>query len=53
MHIPQLIILALYAINFGITLAKSGEPLEGTYNPVSTFITTILIIGLLKWGGFF
>lgn len=53
MGIPQIIIIVLYAMNLGINLVKHGEPLEGKHNVIVTLVSTIVIMGILKWGGFF
>ena len=53
MGVPQIIIIILYAVNLGITLAKHGESTESKYNFIGTFISTALMVGLLIWGGFF
>lgn len=52
--IPQILILAIYFMNIGISLAKNGERKDdGTYSVWSTLIATAISLGILAWGGFF
>ena len=48
----QLILLGLLVLNISITLAKHGEP-QPKHNFWSTFVSTLIIVGLLYWSGFF
>lgn len=50
--LPQIILLLLFAITFGMALAKHGMPREplSAWN-VFYFLNVIII--LLVWGGFF
>lgn len=54
MHIgvPQLIIIILYTLSVGIHLVKDGEP-QGNYSFITSLIGTIIVMAVLKWGGFF
>ena len=49
---PQLIFLGLLVLNIGISLAKHGDP-QPKYSFWSTFVSTLITVGLLYWGGFF
>jgi hypothetical protein len=53
LHAPQIIFLALTFLALGSSLAKHGEPKNGTYNFGTQLVAEIIIIGLLYWGGFF
>lgn len=55
MHIgwPQGIVLSLLLIHLGIYIAKHGEPRNEKYNVLYAFISVILNLALLWWGGFF
>lgn len=53
MHAPQIILIIIYAMGFGITLVKHGQPREETYNIWSFLISLGIQMGLLIWGGFF
>jgi hypothetical protein len=49
---PQLIYLALTFIGLGILLTQFGERKTGTHGWGEIF-ATIVVLGLLYWGGFF
>ena len=51
--IPQLIILVLVCVNFGLALAKHGESRITNQNAWHDLISAIIFIALLWWGGFF
>ena len=53
LHIPQIIILALYCVNIGTHLARHGEPRKDKYNVFYELIGAALGIAILAWGGFF
>lgn len=50
--IATIIILCLYGLNLGYTLAKDGEPSK-PYNFKTTFFNTLLWMALLYWAGLF
>ena len=52
MGTPQLIVLLLMAMGWGITLVKDGER-QANYSIVTHTISTMITLGLLYWGGFF
>jgi hypothetical protein len=52
MGIPQIIIICLFCMSFGIVLAKNGEPRD-SYNAGISFLSLMMELGLLYWGGFF
>lgn len=52
MGIPQIIIIVLMAVSFGITIAKDGEERD-PYNWWQAFISIVIMMLLLWWGGFF
>lgn len=51
MGIPQIIIIVLLALGFGISIAKDGES-KGNYSAGWTFLSTAIWVGILWWGGF-
>ena len=52
--LPQIIILVLYTLLLGITLAKHGEVKKyEKYNFFTSLLSIIVQIALLYWGGFF
>ena len=51
--IPQLIILAIYMLDLGISLAKHGEPKKGKYSFWTTLIGSLIGLYILNCGGFF
>ena len=52
--IPQILIIVLYTLGVGISLAKHGEMEESKkHNVVPTLIGTAIQVALLWWGGFF
>lgn len=53
MGVPQIIMVCLYTINIGISMAKHGEPQDGIYNAWTSIFSSIVVMGLLWWGGFF
>lgn len=51
---PQIIMICLCVFNLAINMAKHGEVKEGEkYNAGITFLSIMIEIGLLWWGGFF
>lgn len=50
---PQLLIVALMALELGIHLGLHGKPKEGRYNFGYALISVAITISLLLWGGFF
>ena len=50
--IAQLIYLALIFLSIGITLSNWGEPIDRNHGWID-IIATLIILGLLTWGGFF
>lgn len=53
MHLPQLIIIILYASSWGVSLSHNGERRRGTYSAGGSFLEMIIMFGILYWGGFF
>ena len=53
MHTPQIIVIVLISMNFGIELIKHGQPKEGNHNVFIKLIDVGVLVGLLIWGGFF
>ena len=53
LHLPQIIFLALYAVNTGIHIGKHGETRECKYNAWGALIASAIGILILAWGGFF
>lgn len=53
MKAPQIIMVSLLALSFGITLANHKKPKIGEDNAWISLIGLIIQIALLWWGGFF
>jgi len=51
--IPQLTLLAIYAMSLGMAISKHGEEKIEKNNAWHTVLATILILSILNWGGFF
>lgn len=51
--IASIIILVIFAINLGITLAKHGEPKDGKYNFWTEIISIFIMLSLLYCAGTF
>lgn len=52
-YIPQIIWIALSAIAFSVNCINQGKPLKGNYSVWRWMASTIIMGGLLYWGGFF
>lgn len=53
MGAPQIFLIAIYAINFGMILECHGKPKEGNYNAYITLFSLVITFALLISGGFF
>lgn len=53
MRAPQIIMIALFAINLCLNAYLHGKPREGKYSFWTTLIGQAMKVGLLLWGGFF
>lgn len=53
MGIPQIIIIILFAMDLGLSLAKHGEDKEGKYNFWVALICVLIEFFILYCGGFF
>lgn len=53
MGIPQVIVIAIYIATLFIYADKDGKRKDGVYKFNSAFISTVIMIALLWWGGFF
>jgi hypothetical protein len=53
MKAPQVIMIVMLSLAFGIDALKHGEPRKGDHNAVLSLIAIGLQVGLLIWGGFF
>ena len=51
--IPQILVLMLYLLSVGISIANHGKPKQGTESAVISAIAATIILALLYWGGFF
>ena len=52
MNTPQIIAIALLALDLGYVLAKDGKPRE-PYSFWSQGLRTVIWLLVLTWGGFF
>ena len=53
MRAPQIIMIAIMAMDLGLHLAKNGEPRDDNYSFPIMLVSTAMQVGLLIWGGFF
>ncbi len=53
MNIYQIIMIVVWSMSLGISLANHGKPKEGKVSFWSTFIAVIIEWFLLRKGGFF
>ena len=51
--IPQIIVIALYAMSYGIAVNEVAEGKKDGNFMLNKTLSTALMIGLLWWGGFF
>lgn len=51
--IPQIIIVVMYILSLGVSLANHGEVKTSKTSFGSSLLGTIINLGLLYWGGFF
>lgn len=49
--LPQIILVSFYMLSLGCALVKHGE--QSRINFGTSFISIVIIFGLLFWGGFF
>ena len=52
-HAPQIILVAMYLLGLGATLADHGKPKTGNNNFYISLIAYSITFFLLWWGGFF
>lgn len=50
---PQIIYVALVLFGIGVSAERTGKPKTGNYSFVVDFVSTIIGITLLYFGGFF
>lgn len=50
---PQIIMVVLMMLNIGVNIAKYADSEQGKVGFWSSTISTVFMIGLLYWGGFF
>ena len=53
MGLPQIILIGLFAMSLGTSMADHGKPKTGKESFGSSLVAVILMLGLLYWGGFF
>lgn len=53
MHYPQILVIILFALGLGISLAKHGERKEAKYNFITDSISVLILFILLYLGDFF
>lgn len=51
--IPQILILAIFCINFGYYIGTHGEYEDRPNNFWIRLLDGLLVLGILFWGGFF
>lgn len=52
-YFPQIIWIALTFGGIVLNAVKHGKPKEGTYNAFIAVVTSLIVGGILYWGGFF
>ena len=52
MGIPQILVIVLWALSLGLTLAKHGEPRGGKESVWTALVGVAIMAALLWWGGF-
>ncbi len=50
---PQILYLVMWAFGLGIVISHHGEPRDEEYNFFLSLAVSLVILGLLFWGGFF
>lgn len=53
MGIPQIIVIVLYCVSVGVSLANHGKKIDASYSFWVKLFSTAIMIALLTWGGFF
>lgn len=53
MGIPQIIYIVLLALALGLSLAEHGELQVKRENFWTTFVSVLIQLAILYWGGFF
>jgi len=53
MGTPQIVLIALWAIDFGIAIAKHGQPKKENHSGFVTAAAIAINVAVLTWGGFF
>lgn len=52
MHAPQIVLLAMWALETGLVWAKHGEPKTDKYDLSVTLFGIGVVSAILWWGGF-
>lgn len=52
MSAPQITLIALWAVGFGLAAAKHGQPETGKHTALAPLIGIGITAGILWWGGF-
>lgn len=50
---PQIIMIAIDAVNLAVAAVHHGEPKEENYNVFISLIALAIQLAILTWGGFF
>lgn len=50
---PQVVVIAVYALSLGVSLAMHGKPRTGEYNFIHAVIGSAIVLTPLYLGGFF
>ena len=53
MEAPQIALVILYIISLILVATRHGKPKEGNENILYNIISTVIVFGILIWGGFF
>ncbi len=52
MKAPQIIMIAMLAISFGVNWKRHGKPKKGNENAWVALVGGLILVSLLWWGGF-
>ena len=52
-HAPQVLLVVLFSLSLGLSIARHGQPEEGRRNALYSLVSTAVMFALLYWGGFF
>lgn len=51
-YLPQILIIILFSLGIGLEWANHGTAKNGTHDVWNELISTLIVIAILWWGGF-